>query len=137
MLYYQIPLGADKQQSEHQFGLRFDQTNHDPRDVVQIDVLESRPAAMDFRMGYNGVQSINLHGTDYAKYLIARAAEDESPEAVDAGSVDESATQDETGAADTSQQGNAKTLTQAVSDMPVGVIMGVVIGLLILAGAGG
>ena len=150
MFYYHIPLGADKQHSKHQFGLRFDQTSHDPRDVVSINDLESKPAAMDFRMGYDGVQSINIRGVDYAKYLIAKAAEGEGPamEAVDETAVNGSATEGETVAedvpaeADTTQTAEAPkeekgVIQQKLDDLPFGVVIGVILGVGIIAGVGG
>ena len=79
MLYYQIPLGAGTaQDSKHQFGLRFDQVTHAPGDDVHISELANKTAAMDFRMGYDGIQSLKIRGVDYADYLIARAAEGET-----------------------------------------------------------
>jgi hypothetical protein len=158
MFYYHIPLGADKQHSKHQFGLRFDNMNHDPRDVIQISTLESRPAAMDFRMGYDGVQSIKIHGVDYAAYLIARAAEDEDspvepvtePQAAEAMSAEETApaeTQaaqevmaEETASAETTDAPEEKGQVQkTLDDLPFGVVIGVILGIGLIVGtaAGG
>src|SRR3989304_7171389 len=79
MLYYQIPLGAGKaQDNKHQFGLRFDQITHAPGEDVHISALENKTAAMDFRMGYDGIQSLKIRGVDYGPYLIARAAAGEA-----------------------------------------------------------
>ena len=154
MFYYHIPIGADKQHSKHEFGLRFDQTTHDPREVTQIHNLETRPAAMDFRMGYDGIQSINIRGVDYAKYLIAKAAEGEdAPVEVPQGEAAADAPADETTAEPEAATTEATTETtaeateapaedvgavsQAIKDVPVGVGIGLIIGLLLLAGAGG
>ena len=143
MLYYHIPLGADKQHSKHQFGLRFDNTNHDPRDVVQISALESRPAAMDFRMGYDGVQSIKIQGVDYAAYLIARAAEGEdSPvepvtesEPSDAVTTEEADTV-ETASTETTETPKEKgALQKKLDDLPFGVVIGVMIGIGLIVGS--
>lgn len=147
MFYYQIPLGADKQHSKHQFGLRFDQTSHDPRQDVRINSLISKPASMDFRMGYDGVQSINIHGVDYAKYLIAKVAEGEDApvEAADKAATDESMGDEGDAAAkgketaktsETTREEEPGPLSKKINDLPVGVGIGVIVGLLILAGAG-
>lgn len=139
MFYYHIPLGAANQQAaRHQFGLRLDRTTHKPGETVQLDMLEKKPADMDFRMTYDGVQSFSVHGVDYASYLIARAAasEDESAdEAVteeDTGSTEESTAQTEEAPAD------EKTVVQkTLDDLPIGVIFGVILGVGIIAGVGG
>ena len=140
MLYYHIPLGADKQHSKHQFGLRFDNTNHDPRDVVQISTLEARPATMDFRMGYDGVQSIRIHGVDYAAYLIARAAEGEdSPvEPVTEAQTAEEVTTAETAPAEIAEAPEEKgPIQKKLEELPFGVVIGVMLGIGIIAGIGG
>jgi len=143
MLYYHIPLGADRQDNnKHQFGLRFDQTTHEPGDVIQISALENRPAAMDFRMGYDGVQSLKIHGVDYAAYLIARAAEgDEVP--VDAADEQEIPTESTDGegeaTAETEEPGEPEksAIQTKMDNLPAGVIIGVLLGIGILSGIGG
>jgi hypothetical protein len=150
MLYYHIPLGGDKQQSKHQFGLRFDNTSHDPRDVVQISTLETRPAAFDFRMGYDGVESIKIHGVDYAAYLIAKAAEGEdSPVDTEVeATTTEEATTDEPAAAETAPAETTPAETteapaekgpiqKKLDELPFGVVIGVILGIGIIAGVGG
>lgn len=160
MFYYHIPLGADKQHSKHEFGLRLDQTSHDPRDVVQLNALEIKPAAMDFRMGYDGVQSFEVRGVDYAKYLIARAAEGEEAPVEPATETPaetapveaapaEAATPPAEGEA-TTEPAAAETaataevpkeeqgpIAKTISELPVGFFLGAAVGLLILVGAGG
>jgi hypothetical protein len=145
MLYYHIPLGADRQDNnKHQFGLRVDHTTHDPDDVIQISTLEGRPAALDFRMGYKGVQSLKIHGVDYAAYLIARAAEgEEAPVEVTAepeATAETATVESETGpSAETEEKPQEeKTIVQNTLDnLPAGVIIGVLLGIGLLAGVGG
>lgn len=147
MFYYHIPLGASNQQAaKHQFGLRLDRTTHDPGETVQLDVLEKRPADLDFRLNYDGVQSFSVHGIDYASYLVARAAaaEDETaaeamPEeaGADTGTDEGGATaQEETG--EEEKPADEKTVVQkTLDDLPMGVVFGVMLGIGILAGVGG
>jgi hypothetical protein len=146
MLYYHIPLGADKQQSKHQFGLRFDNTSHDPRDVIQLSMLENRPAAFDFRMGYDGVQSIKISGVDYASYLIAKATEGEDTPvepAVEASPAEEVTTAEpapaeETAPAETAEAPAEKgPIQKKLDELPFGVVIGVILGIGIIAGVGG
>ena len=158
MLYYIIPLDAVRHDNnKHQFGLRLDQTSHDPGDVIQISTLEKRPAALDFRMGYDGVQSLKLHGVDYAAQLIARAAEDDqSPAGATTESPETAAQQPATTgegeqtpetpaaegegeqAAETEEPQEKKTVVQEKIDaLPFGVVIGVLLGVGVLAGLGG
>lgn len=157
MLYYVIPLDADRHDNnKHQFGLRLDQTTHNPGDVIQISALEKKQAALDFRMGYDGVPTLKLHGVDYAAWLIARAAEDdntpagaapESPES----KTEQPATTTEGGqAAETAAGGEGEqpaesgepkekktALQEKIDELPFGVIFGVLLGIGVLAGVGG
>lgn len=145
MLYYHVPLGGDKQQSKHQFGLRLDNTSHDPREDVHLGTLETRPAAMDFRMSYDGVQSIKISGVDYAAYLIARATEGEgSPvETVTETSSAEEAAAVEPVPAETAPSEVAEApaekgpIQQKLDELPFGVVIGVILGIGIIAGVGG
>ena len=150
MLYYQIPLGAGKpQDSKHQFGLRFDQVTHAPDQDVPISNLEGKTAVMDFRMGYDGIRSLKIHGVDYASYLIARAAEDEkapvktetatgaTTETTPAATENkpaEGAKPAETAEAPKQEKG---PIQQKLDELPFGVIIGVIIGIGIIAGVGG
>lgn len=147
MLYYSIPFGADKSQdSKHQFGLRLDQVTHDPRQDVPLGALAVKPAAMDFSMGYEGIKSFRIHGVDYASYLVAKAAEGEKapvkPKSADGASTGASAgtggkeekPAETTSTAPKEEQG---PITQAISELPVGVFLGVMVGVLIVSGVGG
>jgi hypothetical protein len=148
MVYYHIPLGADRQgENKHQFGLRFDQTTHDPGEVTHINTLEDRPAAMDFRMGYQGMQSFKIHGVDYSN-LIARAAEGEEMPVEETdiqAAPTEPATQEDQSepAVAIEDQPEEKTeveksaIQTRLDELPFGVIMGVILGIGILAGVGG
>jgi hypothetical protein len=147
MLYYQVPLGAaNSQDSKHQFGLRFDRITHAPGEDVQISTLENRPAAMDFRMGYDGIKSVKIHGVDYASYLIARAAEGETAPAktepaAGADTKDTPAAAAPAEGATTETSGAPKEgkspIQDALGDVPFGVYIGVIIGIVIIAGVGG
>ena len=146
MLYYQIPLGASKHEdSKHQFGLRFDQVTHDPGQDVNISTLDGKTAVMDFRMGYDGIKSLKIHGVDYASYLIARAAEGEKPPveatppttaspSAEAAPAAEGATTTETAGSAKEEKG---PIQKKIDELPFGVIIGVILGIGIIAGVGG
>ena len=158
MFYYVIPLGTgNHHNNKSQFGLRLDQTTHNPGDVIQLSALEKRPAALDFRMGHDGVPSLKLHGIDYTAWLIARAAEDDKTPAVTKPESEESKTEQpattaegeqatETPATESEGEQTAgseepkekKTVLQEKIDaLPFGVVMGVILGVGVLAGFGG
>ena len=157
MLYYEVPLGASSpQQSQHQFGLRLDRTSHDPYEAVQISDLSKRTAALDFRMGYEGMQSLKIYGKDYASYLVARAAEGEEAPVKPAAETPaesapaEAASPPAEGKATTEPAAAAEKTTTAeapgeekgpiakkIGELPFGMFIGVAVGLVILTGAGG
>lgn len=136
MLYYTVPLGAGTSlDSKHQFGLRLDQVTHAPGQDVQLHTLDNRPAAMDFRMGYDGIKSLKIHGVDYASYLIARAAEGETePATAEPAAAASEGTSPETPATPKEEKG---PITNAIGDMPFGIYIGVILGVVIIAGVGG
>jgi len=135
MLYYTVPLGSGtSQESKHQFGLRLDQVTHAPGQDVQLSTLEKKPAAMDFRMNYDGITSLKIHNVDYSSYLLARAAEDETTP-VAAEPAPGTATEDTPpSATPKEEQGSVKN---ALEDVPLGVYLGVIVGIVIIAGVGG
>ena len=147
MFYYQIPLGGvTSVDREHQFGLRLDQTTHDPRETVHINMLDKRQAAADFRFGYNGIQSLKIHGVDYAGYLVARAnAGEEGEKVMEEQPAEEAVTEanpevaaEETGSEPEAEPVEEKgTIQQTMDELPAGVIFGVILGIGILAGVGG
>ena len=136
MLYYQVPLGAGtSQDSKHQFGLRLDQVTHAPGQDVQISTLENKPAAMDFRMSYDGIKSVKIHGVDYASYLIARAAEGETaPATTDPAAATTEGATTETAAAPKEEKG---PIQNALGELPFGIYIGVILGVVIISGVGG
>lgn len=138
MLYYEVPFGNSSRAGDnHSFGLRLDQTRHAPGDVITLDKLKDKTAVLDFRAGRKGVESFRIHGIDYANELfVARAATEEGAE--DSGAA-ETTVEDEGAAADTTEPvekeektGFAKTL----SEVPLGVVIGGLLFIGILAGAG-
>jgi len=147
MFYYQIPLGAGKpQESKHQFGFRFDQVTRAPDQDVHISTLDGRTAALDFRMGYDGIKSLKIRGVDYAAYLIARAAEEdkspvEAPPAAKETTPPEAAPAEEA-KIETTQTAEAPKeekgpIQQKLDELPFGIVIGVIIGVGIIAGVGG
>lgn len=112
MFYYQVPLGAVKaKQKQHSFGFRMDRVDFDAGQMVDQQSLLSRPAVFDFKMSSKGVQGIYTSGNNLLeKYKVNRADGEGS---------------------------SLPTLSEMLDDMPVGVFMGICIGIVIISGVGG
>ncbi|MGH8120284.1 MAG: hypothetical protein ACRESK_06685 [Gammaproteobacteria bacterium] len=144
MLYYEIPLGAGKpQDGKHQFGLRFDQVSQAPGQDVHNSTLQGKTAAMDFRMGYDGIKTLKIHGVDYASYLIARAAAEDkapaeaAPAATEAASPEAPPAEGETTETAEAPQEQKGPVQEKLDALPFGVVIGVIIGIGFIAGVGG
>lgn len=138
MLYYEVPFGSNSRAGDnHSFGLRLDQTSHAPREVVTLDHLKDKTAVLDFRAGQRGVESFKVHGVDYANRLfVARAATEEGAE--DTGAAETTA-EDEGAAADTTEPVEKEEKTEfekKLAEVPIGVVIGGLLFIGILAGAG-
>jgi len=164
MFYYQIPIGADKQQDKkHKFGLRFDQTMHDPRAVVDFSSVMKKPAMLDLQFRHKEALAFKVQGIDYTERLYVQRAD--AAENVKAPAIDEADIEAGTAGIDTAEEAEAeaaevvvetaeegeaevsdkaeekkaeKTIVQKkLDELPFGVIIGVLLGIGILAGVGG
>ncbi len=154
MLYYQIPLGADKEiDKKHKFGLRIDRTMHDPREVTDFGSVMKKPAMFDLQFRHKQALAFKVHGVDYTERLYVQradaAGDAEATEVVeevaaeeDAGAEAEQVSEGEATEADVSKEEEEKkpekTIVQKkLDELPMGVVGGAIIGLIILAGIGG
>lgn len=112
MFYYQIPLdGAKSKQRQHSFGFRMDRASFNAGEMIDQQQLLDRPAVFDFKMSHRGVEAINLSGNNLLeKYRVNRADGEGS---------------------------SLPSLSEMLDDMPVGVFMGICIGIVIISGVGG
>ncbi len=91
---------------EHDFGFRFDRTLTQPGDTMMLNQLADKPAVFNLKLNKNGLKAFELNGLDYSEeYFVARADGDTEVEA----------------------QPKKKV------DIPVGVIIGVLIGAMAVA----
>ena len=165
MFYYQIPIGADKQQDrKHKFGLRFDQTMHDPRAVADFSSVMKKPAMFDLQLRHKEALAFKVHGIDYTERLYVQRADAENVKApaideadLEAGTagidtVEEADAEAAEAVVETAEEGEAeaevsekveekeaeKTAVQKkLDELPKGVIIGVLLGIGLLIGAGG
>ena len=114
MFYYKVPLGGSKiKQDQHTFGFRMDRVSFNAGEMLDQQKLFHRPAMFDFKMNHQGVEGIYLSGNNFMdKYRVSHADED-------------------------GRERTAPPLTDIISDLPVGVFIGVGIGVVIVSGVGG
>jgi len=107
MFYFNMTFDVGtSNKTEHDFGFRLDRTLTEPGDTVMLNQLVDKPAVFNLKLNNNGLKSFELNGIDYSEeYFVARADGDTEVEA----------------------QPKKKV------DIPVGVIVGVLIGTLAIA----
>jgi len=107
LFYFNMTFDAgSSKKAEHEFGFRLDRTLLQPGETMTMNQLEGKPAVFNLKLNDNGLKSFELNGIDYSEeYFVARADGDTEVEA----------------------QPKKKV------DIPVGVIIGVLIGTLAVA----
>ena len=151
MVYFQTHWSGQAQDTHATFGLRLDRNAAVEDGVIEYQRLLQRPAALDFRIGSEGVQTFTIAGVDYAQwYRVHRADEaggsaEAAPEATDSGEAAPE-TVDAEGAAKAEQtaagvepapEAAKTTISGILNKAPVGVIIGVSIGIFLVSGLGG
>jgi len=121
MVYYQIPLGGNNtQQKKHAFGFRMDRTISTDGSSIKYQDLIKKPALVDFKMGYDGVRSLNIAGVDYLRIsTVQHANGDEDEDSVQTGTDEES------------------IVAEKLRSIPIGAYAGIILGIGLLLGAGG
>ena len=147
ILYYRISFGGSTpKDSAHQFGLRLDQSWIDQDRAIDMNVVMSRNAMMDFRMSSAEPARLEIHGVDYLQKYYASRADAGSSEAADTAVTEE--TPVEPAATETAGDQGEQTAEQAedepgltdgivdsLADVPLGIYIG--LGILGAIAAGG
>ena len=123
MLYYQVPLGAsNSKEARHNFGFRFDRFMIEPGEIIQYESLLRQPAVVDIRMGYRGIQELQVNGVDYVDwYHVQQGADTEGTGEGDSGESDK--TEDEKAGVE-----------KFMNSIPAGVLIGVgVLGVMLFS----
>jgi LPS O-antigen subunit length determinant protein (WzzB/FepE family) len=91
--------------TDHDFGFRLDRTLMQPGDSMSMNQLSAQPAVFNLKMNNNGLKVFELNGVDYStEYYVSRAEGDE-----------------------------VEAQPKKAIDVPVGVIIGVLIGTVAIA----
>jgi hypothetical protein len=113
MLYYQVPLGAsNSKEARHNFGFRFDRHMIQPGEVIQYQSLLRQPAVVDVRMGYTGIQELQVNGVDYVeRYYVQQGAKTEG-------------TGEEVSGESDTAEGEKQGIEKLMHSIPAGVLIG-------------
>lgn len=144
MLYYEVSFGggaaADRTST---FGFRMDRAEYAEDHDIDHSRSMRRPAILELKMNRDGIQSLTVSGRDYLHlYRVHHAAE---------GEAEETASEAEGETAETETDGDGEqlpkypqvgrdigdTITTVMEKAPAGVIIGVGLGIALLAGVGG
>ena len=151
LIYFQSHWSGRAQDTHSSLGLRLDRTAVADDRVVDFQRLLERPAMLELRIGRDGVQTFSVAGTDYAQWYRVHRADEASGSgdagqkpAEGAGAPAEGGSGDKTGATagagKETQQGAKEekklTIGGILDAAPVGVIMGVGLGVFLLTGVG-
>lgn len=106
MVYFNMSFDVGTStKTESDYGFRLDRTLSQPGDSMTMSQLADKPAVFNFKLNSNGLKAFELNGIDYSTEYYVSRAEGEEVEA----------------------QPKKKV------DIPVGVIVGVLIGTLAVA----
>ena len=128
MFYFHVSFDAGQStKAKHHFGFRLDQGLVKPGETMTLTSLVNKPAAFDIQYDSTGLQAFKVHGVDYTEeVLIARGAEAGAEESPDEVAETEPAPE--------------PVVTEATPvkkiNIPLGVIIGGLIGLVAIAGSG-
>jgi hypothetical protein len=106
MFYFNMTFDAGHStKTEHDFGFRLDRTLMQPGDSLSMNQLAAQPAVFNLKLNNNGLKAFELNGVDYStEYYVSRAEGEE-----------------------------AEAQPKKAIDVPVGVIVGVLIGAMAVA----
>lgn len=113
--------------TDHDLGFRFDRGLVEPGQTMSIGQLAAQPAVFNLKLNQNGIKAFELHGIDYSyeEYVYSGA------EGGDAGTGAANTTNAETGRTETTAEAERQTKTKI--EIPLGVVIGVLIGATALA----
>jgi len=144
MVYFQTHWSGQARDTRSTLGLRLDRNAVAEDGVIEYQDLLQRPAMLDFRFGREGVQSLSIAGTDYAAmYRVhhageaAGSAESAPPAPEGEGAAEAKPAPAGAEPAPETPEGEKTTIGGILDKTPVGVIMGVGLGIFLISGLGG
>ena len=131
LVYFQLPFSGNARDTHTHFGLRLDRTIHEAGKALDYRELMVRPAVMDLRFNYSGLESLSFAGVDYlAQYRVANADEAQKPDAgAPAAKADDKGKTEEKAKAEEDKL----TMDKVMHRIPIGYFIGAGIGALLIA----
>ncbi len=144
MVYFRLSFdGGTAPDRQSTFGLRLDQVRHSRNSHIEYASLMRRPAMLNLELNRNGIRSLYISGTDYLRlYRLHRADEENGEEPAAQAGDDETAMQGEEDGEQPPRYPQVgkdigDTMKTVMDKAPAGVIIGVGLGIALLAGVGG
>jgi hypothetical protein len=141
MLYFQVSFSGKAQDRKASYGLRLDQTYHARNETPEFRELLARPALAELRIGSDGVRSLRFAGTDFDRaYRVQRANGEEDPAgapAAEESQAGETAAEEPATGEETAGEDEGRSLGEHLEEIPAGYLIGIAIGVVLLAGIGG
>lgn len=121
MLYFNLSYDIEQnKKSEHDFGFRFDRSLVQPGEVITMNQLNAKSAVFNLKLNNHGLKAFKVNGVDYS-YDVNNPYVHHGAEGGDTG---------DEGNAETQPMPEATQEPERKINIPLGVIIGVLIGTL-------
>ncbi len=121
MLYFNLSYDIEQnKKSKHDFGFRFDRSLVQPGEVITMNQLNSKSAVFNLKLNNHGLKAFKVNGVDYS-YDVNNPYVHHGAEGGDTGNE---------GNAETQPLPEATQEPERKINIPLGVIIGVLIGTL-------
>lgn len=141
MVYFQTQWSGRAQDTRATLGLRLDRGAAVENGVIEYQRLLQRPAMLDFRLGREGVQAFSVAGTDYLAWYRVHHADEAGAATAEAPPAPEGEGAEPAPPAPAKAEPEPKeekaTVSGFLNKAPVGIIIGVGIGIVLVSGVGG
>lgn len=137
MFYFNMTFDAGQTtKTEHHFGFRLDRGLVKPGENMTMSQLADKPAVFNLQLNNNGLKAFKLNGIDYSYddyvYHGAEGGKTTSESAETAAKTAEA----ETTEVEPTQPVEESQLSKAIDNIPLGVLVGAIIGIVAVAGTG-
>ena len=132
MFYFNMTFDAGQStKTKHNFGFRLDRGLVEPGENMTMSQLANKPAVFNLQLNNNGLMAFKLNGIDYTydEYVYHGA---EGGDAKTAAKTGES----EASEAEPAQPVEESQLSKTIDKIPLGVLVGAIIGIVAVAGTG-
>ncbi len=122
MLYFNLSFDVGQSKNvDHDFGFRFDRSFVEPRETITMSQLNAKPAVFNLKLNNKGLKAFNVHGIDYSYDVIDKYVYHGAE------------------GGDAKAEGESQPIPEAAEEpkrkiaIPLGVVIGVLIGTLAIA----